>query len=933
MHSGRISSTVAALALLLASPFLAVAVEPEAGDADALKLDVSPVYEAESLKDGAFLRGWLLCGPFPNPGKTDSTGACVHDGSCSGFFTDFLAPSGGESAVAPQADLQVLGPDQKTRRWNPVTTLGGRVYMDEYFSPSEFQTGYAACWINAAQDADRLFGVGGDDGLRIWVNGEEVFRYHGARTLRPDEHYIRFPLKAGRNLVLVKLDNGTGRWGFSLRPVDNTSAVKETINRLREVLRFDFRTGEQGFEITLGDPLTLGNLWDLPEGEIQVMNRNGDTVHTFTTPLCRPALLPYDDFPEEAYLLEAKVLWPYRGRILIPGMIHRGDLRAEVQAMVAGEVSALPAGPAADAYRNLLDSIHQRDQFNGFASESFAYDRLKTGLTQALQFAVNLQNATSPYERIFPRPRQAGTSGHEPVTITGNWTLQSAESIFEEALDNHFFRRWSDITSGLGGASAGRVHVLALESGLLNVPTPELESGSPQFTAAAEAIREFVPAEPEGYAILVQADAIVVAGRTAAGACYGLDTLLQLLSGASRSEEQTLTLDCGTIIDAPVYRTRASLLALEQFDDAFKSAIDGLAALRFNQVFLPSSLYTGLENAETQALLTAAYVYCRARFVEPIPLIETFGSATVVAAIDPNLLEGSHVEELPVVVDDLRRVHLPYDRILDCDSSRPRVRTAKGYAVLRQDRDYVFESYAPPVLQLKGQAPVQTGDTLLITADLVDHSQANTPACCPSDTNTWLMLEKLMADVYTHLKPKGVHLGHSGAGYLNRDSRCIERGMPNDLILADAVQKGTDIVRNLDRKAEVFIWGEHFNPLDRAIELDAVKAAQQLPKDITVVDMHVEGASWYDLWRIEEGLNFFDQFGLDTLGVVRSDPLATARYGAMKGEHPQRFRGMLHYPVPGDEGGQYAAAQAGWEATTLLGSIGFPVARHASEAR
>ncbi len=921
MHSGRISSIVAALALLLAFPFLAAAVEPETRDATTLKLDVSPVYDAEDLQDGAFLRGWLLCGPFPNPGNIDSTGACVHDGSCSGFFTDFLAPSGGEGAVAPQADLQVLGPDQKTRRWNAVSTLGGRVYFDEYFSPSEFQTGYAACWINAAQDADRLFGVGGDDGLRIWVNGQEIFRYHGARTLTPDEHYIRFPLKAGRNLVLLKLDNGTGRWGFSLRPIDNATAVKEAINRLREVLRFDFRLGDQGFELTLGDPLAIGNLWDLPEGEIRVMNRNGDTTHTFTTPLCRPTLLPYADFPEEAYFLEAKVLWPYRGRILIPGMLHRGDLRADVQAMVAGEPPALPAGPAADAYRNLLDSVYQRDQLNGFAGEPFAYYRLKAGLTQALQFAVNLQNAISPYERIFPRPRQVGTSGHAPVTITGNWAFESADSIFEEALDNQFFRRWSEVTARLGGAGAGRVQVLALESGLLNVPTPELESGSPEFLGAANAIREFVPDEPEGYAILVKGDSIIVAGRTAAGACYGLDTLLQLLSGASKSEEPTLTLDGGTIIDAPVYRTRASLLPLEAFDEAFKSAIDRLATLRFNQVFLPSSRYPDLENGETQALLTEAYAYCRARFVEPIPLIESFGSATVVAGMDPNLLEGSYVEELPAVVDDLRRVHLPYDRILDCDSSRPRVRTAKGYAVLRQDRDYVFESYAPPVLQLKGQAPVQTGDTLLITADLVDLSQANTPACCPSDTNTWLMLEKLMTEVYTHLKPRGVHLGHSGAGYLNRDSRCIERGMPNDLILADAVQKGTDIVRNLDRKADVFIWGEHFNPLERAIELDAVKAAQQLPKDITVVDLHVEGAAWYDLWRIEEGLNFFDQFGLDTLGAVRSDPLATARYGTMKGEHSQRFRGLLHYPVPGDEGGQYAAAQAGWEATTLLGSL------------
>lgn len=921
MFFGRIRSTLTALALLSPCSFAAPVVDAPKQDTPRPNPVVAPEYNAEHLADGEFMRGWLVCGPFPNPGNTDATGACVHDGSCGGFFTDFLARSGGETAVTPQEDLQVLGPDQKTRRWRAVSTLGGRVYLDHYLSPTDFQTAYAACWIEAAQDGDRLFGVGGDDGLRIWVNGEEVFRYHAARTLTPDEHYIRLPLKTGRNLVLLKLDNGTGRWGFSLRPIENAEAVKEVINRLPRVLRFDYKKTEQGFDITLGDPLTLGNLWDLPDGEVRVINRNGETVHTYTAPLCRAVLLPRADFPDEVYFLEAKVLWPYRGRVLIPGLLHRGDLRADVRAMVAGEPPALPACAAADAYRNLLDTIQQRDQFNGFANDPFAYYRLKSGLTRALQFAVNLQNTASPYDRIFPRPRQAGTSGHTRVAITRNWSLQVADSIFDESLDSLFIRRWSDLTASLSGTSAGRVRVFALESGMLHIPTPELENGSPDFNAAAQTIRDVVPAEPEGYAIVLEQNEIIVAGRTARGAAYGLDSLVQLISGATVTDGQTRSLDSGTIIDAPVYPTRASLLPLEAFDDAFRSAIDRLAALRFNYVFLPSSRYSELGHAETQAWLAEAYAYCRARFVEPIPLIESFGAATVVAGLDPNLLEGTYVEEWPAVVDDLRRVHLPFDRILDCESTRPRVRTAKGYAVLRPERDFVIESFAPPVLQLKGQAPVQTGDTLLITADLVDFSEANTPAACPSDTRTWLMLESLLADVYTHLKPKGVHLGHSGAGYLNRDSRCLERGMPNALLLADAVQKGVDIVRNLDRDADVYIWSEHFNPLERALELDTVKAAQLLPKDITVVDRHTFGASWYDLWRIDAGLRFFDQFGVNTLGAAGSDPLATARYGAMKRDFPQRFQGLIHIPVPGDEGGQFSAAQAGWEAVTLLGSL------------
>lgn len=920
MQTGRIRPHFAAWALLL-GPLVTAAASPESALPSPSKHAIPGVYEADALVDGEFLRSWLLCGPFPNPGKCDRTGACLHDASCTGFFTDYLAPAGGETATAPQDDLQVLGPDQKTRRWRAVTTLSGRVYLDEYMSPSAFQTGYAACWINASSDGDQLVGIGGDDGLRVWVNGEEIFRFHGGRDLKPDEHYVRLPLKAGRNLLLIKVENGTGRWGFSLRPVDNTAAVKEVINRLREVLRFDYREGEQGFEVTLGDPLALGNLWDLPEAEIRVINRGGETVHTFTSALCRPALLPFTDFPDEDYVLEGKVLWPYRGRTLIPGMIHRGDLQAEVEAMVAAPSPTLPPGRASEAYRDLVQGLAQGKELSGYTREPYAYSRLKAGLTLALQSALNLENTHSPYELIFPRPQQVGTSGHTPVTITGNWTLQVAESLFEDSADDAAFRRWTESTAGLSGTQNGRVYVFALESGPLKITPPELEAADSEFQGPAAAIRDQVPGDREGYAIRVQEDSVIIAGRTAAGACYGLDSFLQLVAAAPKSSAQELTLEGGTIIDAPVYRTRASLLPLEHFDDAFKAAVDHLADLRFNLVFLPSSLYGKLDAPENQTLLADAYAYCRMRFVEPIPLMETFGAETLVASIEPNLLEGTYVEELPAVVDELRRVHLPYDRILDSESTHPRLRTAKGYAVLRKDRDYVFESYAPPVIQLKGQAPVQTGDTLLITADLVDLSQANTPACCPSDTRTWLMLEKILTDVYTLLKPAGIHLGQSGAGYLNQDSRCRERGMLNALLLAEAVQKGTDIARKLDPKAEIFIWGEHFNPLQRALELDGVKAAQQLPKDITVLDAHLKGDAYYDEWRIKAGLDFFDQFGVDTMGVVRSDPLAVAEYAVVKREHPQRFRGLLHYPIAGDDGGQYAAAQAGWEGTTLLGSL------------
>ena len=915
MKSGQIR--VPLLAALLAAACMAGAGRPAAAQP---RGEAPYIYDATLLEDGEFLRNWLLCGPFPNPVAEAGGGRCLHDENCTGFFTDYLAPIGGETGCAPQNRLEVPSPDGAYLRWTAIAAPGDRIYFDNYLTPSEYQTGYAVCWIDAAEPQDRLVGMGSDDGIRIWVNGQEIFRYHAERTLTPDDHYLRLPLRAGRNQILVKIDNCAGRWGFTMRPVANETAMADSVNRLQSLLRFDYRLTDTAFELTFGDPTRIGNIDELPVATITLSTLAGDRVHSFEAPLCRPVSLPFADFPEKSYTLEGKVLWPRRGRVLIPGMLYRGDLREEVRALLAAPAPAIPESRPSAAYHDLRETVAQLDSVNGFGNEPYAYVRLKTGLTQALESALALQNSTSPFEQVFPAPRQFGTSSNELVTISANWTLDIADSIFEESLDAAIAARWSALAGAREGEPAGRVQIFALETGDLGTPAAEVAGDDSEFRDAALPMEEFVPEDPEGYAIRLGDDAAIIVGRTAAGAFYGLDTFLQLVERAHVTAENTLVLDAGLVIDAPVYRTRAAVFPLESMDATFEAYVDQMAALRYNTLFLPSTLYPDLEDSEIQPMLVGAYAYCRSRFIEPIPLVETFGGETLAAKIDPNLLEGIYREELPVEADNLRRLNLPYDRILETAGTQPRLRTGAGYKILRKDRDYVFESYAPPVIQLTGQAPVQTGEIVLVSADLVDGSVAATRASCPSDAETWLITERVIQGIYTHLNPRGVHLGHTGTGYVNRDSRCLEREAPNALILADAVRKGYDIVRKLDRKADIFIWGDHFNPMQRALDLDALKAPQQLPNDITVLDWHYRSDSYYDVWRVDQGIRYFDQFGLDTMGVVRGDPLNVAQFAAMKRTYPRRFRGLVFRPSDPADWGAYAAAQAGWAGNTLLGS-------------
>ncbi|MCF6286708.1 MAG: glycoside hydrolase family 20 zincin-like fold domain-containing protein, partial [Candidatus Hydrogenedentes bacterium] len=872
------------------------------------------VYSSVALDDGQFLNTWVVCGPFPNAKVTDNpAGGWIHDARCTGFYTDYLGSVGGEGQVVPLPGNKVEGPDGESRRWTAVSTRTGRLFLGDFMSPTTNQVAYAVCWIDCDAPKDRLVGLGSSDGVRVWVNGAEVFRVHKDRALQVDENYFRLPLTTGRNQVLLKVENGEGRWGFSLRPVDNRDALKSLIPRLKEALRFDYQTADDGYTVTWGDPTIVGNLEGLPDGRITLQTQDGETAGHLEVPLGRPFFIPFSEYTEKTYRLSGEVLWPYRGKVRGTGLLYRGDLQQELRGLLAASRPAMASSRAADAYTSVLDTVARAVRLHFFDNEPRAYLRLKEGITRALEGALVLQNSQSPYEHLFPKPKHVGTSSNEMAVLTGNWILSTADSIFDDSLDDALFTRWSKHTAAITGTNTGHVYVLALETDLLATPIPELRGDDSEFKEAAESIRDRVPEDPEGYAIQITAEQIVVAGRTAEGAHYGMDTLLQLIA-------QNTTLATATIIDAPEHPTRAAILPLESFDADFRDTIDELAHLRFNTVFLPSSLYPDLEDEEIQPLLKGAFAYCRARFVEPIPLVETFGAHTLAAEIDPNLLEGVYIEEVPIVVDDLRRLHLPYDRILVNESTTPGLRTSKGYKILRKDRDFVFESLAPPIIQLKGKAPVQTGATLLVTADVVDRSLASTGASCPSDTEAWILTEQVLDRIYAHLSPVGIHIGQTGAGYLNRDSRCLAREMPNALLLADAVQKSYDIVRNFDKKARIYMWGDHFSPLQQARSLDAMRAAEYLPKDITVLDGWHHGASDYDTWRVEQGIRFFDQYGLKTLGVVQDDPLNTQQVATLKRRFPRRFRGIVHRFGNAPDDGRYLAAEAGWQGVTALGT-------------
>ncbi len=72
--------------------------------------------------------------------------------------------------------------------------------------------------INVKKDLDLPLSLGSDDGIKIILNGKEVFSNNVGRGAAADQEKIRLSLKQGRNSLLIKIHNGAGSSGFYFMP-------------------------------------------------------------------------------------------------------------------------------------------------------------------------------------------------------------------------------------------------------------------------------------------------------------------------------------------------------------------------------------------------------------------------------------------------------------------------------------------------------------------------------------------------------------------------------------------------------------------------------------------------------------------------------------------------------------------------------------------
>ena len=105
-------------------------------------------------------------------------------------------------------------------RWIERETQAGWVGLGEIYGAQDITSdsiAYATCSVEVDTEREAVIGLGSDDDIELWMNGESIFSHEGTRGVRRDDDLVPVIIPSGQNRLLVKVCNRKGMWGFFLR--------------------------------------------------------------------------------------------------------------------------------------------------------------------------------------------------------------------------------------------------------------------------------------------------------------------------------------------------------------------------------------------------------------------------------------------------------------------------------------------------------------------------------------------------------------------------------------------------------------------------------------------------------------------------------------------------------------------------------------------
>lgn len=163
-------------------------------------------HAAQTQVAAEFLDSWHVIGPFfsPTPGEVSlDLPTPVED--------DFRRRTDGavNLKLAYDAGNAVL-------TWERcfANPRNGMVNLTAEVGPYEWCVAYAYTEFDSPTARDVILRIGSDDGVRAWLNGEQIHTHEARRPYNPAGDPVPARVRAGTNRLLLKIDNARFNWSF-----------------------------------------------------------------------------------------------------------------------------------------------------------------------------------------------------------------------------------------------------------------------------------------------------------------------------------------------------------------------------------------------------------------------------------------------------------------------------------------------------------------------------------------------------------------------------------------------------------------------------------------------------------------------------------------------------------------------------------------------
>jgi putative membrane-bound dehydrogenase-like protein len=116
---------------------------------------------------------------------------------------------------SPTGPFAAFSVDGKAYDWKPIEVKDARG-VQRLNMPSSSVV-YLTSTIDSAAACTAVLSCGSDDGIQVWLNGQQVIKSDVDRGARPDVDSATVQLNAGTNVLLVKVNNHTDGSGVEVR--------------------------------------------------------------------------------------------------------------------------------------------------------------------------------------------------------------------------------------------------------------------------------------------------------------------------------------------------------------------------------------------------------------------------------------------------------------------------------------------------------------------------------------------------------------------------------------------------------------------------------------------------------------------------------------------------------------------------------------------